>query len=220
MLSPVDADATTRHVGTEAETEPVNPPVTPPEAEDRSRHGLTPGTGPMRRPVLLALLRAFGTVVVILATYYLLPLDARFGIRTIGELLIGIVVVGALVGWNIRQILTARYPALRAMQSLALTVPLFLVLFAAAYVILDGTDPQAFSQVMTRTDALYFVVTVFATVGFGDITPVTQAARILVTLQMIGDLVVLGLLVRAVFGAVQRTGSLSRGPRFRDHSDR
>ena len=29
---------------------------------------------------------------------------------------------------------------------------------------------------MTRTDALYFVVTVFATVGFGDITPVSETA--------------------------------------------
>ena len=179
-------------------------------ADDRSLHGITPGTGPLRRPVLISMLRALAMLAVILVTYYLLPLRGPFGIRTLGELLAGILVVGALVGWQIRQILTARYPALRAIEALTLTVPLFLVLFAAAYVILDSTDPHAFSETLSRTDALYFVVTVFATVGFGDITPVSQAARILVTVQMLGDLVVLGLLVRAIIGAVQRTGSLTR----------
>jgi voltage-gated potassium channel len=187
---------------------------------DRSTRGITPETGPMRRPVLLALIRTLGTLVGILVIYYLLPLDSRFGLRTISELLAGIVVVGALVAWHIRLILNARYPALRAMESLALTVPLFLVLFASAYIIMAGTDSHAFSQTLTRTDALYFVVTVFATVGFGDITAVSEPARILVTVQMLSDLVVIGLLVRAIIGAVQRTGVVARrGPRRSEDRD-
>ena len=203
----MDGDATTRNAE--------------PATENRSLHGISPGTGPLRRPVLIALLRTLVTLVAILVTYYLLPLDQPFGIRVVGELLGGILVVGALVAWQIRRILQARYPALRAMEALALTVPLFLVLFAAGYVLIEGSDPRAFTETLTRTDALYFVVTVFATVGFGDITPVTQAARVLVTIQMVGDLVVIGLLVRAIIGAVQRTGSLTRhGPQPRENSDR
>ena len=42
-----------------------------------------------------------------------------------------------------------------------------------------------FSQPLNHTDALYFTVTVFATVGFGDITATTEAARLVVTGQMI-----------------------------------
>jgi voltage-gated potassium channel len=57
---------------------------------------------------------------------------------------------------------------------------------------------------LTRTDALYFTVTVFTTVGFGDIVATTQVARLVVTVQMILDLVVLGLGVRVFLGAVQR----------------
>ena len=57
---------------------------------------------------------------------------------------------------------------------------------------------------MTRTDALYFTVTVFSTVGFGDITAVTEAARVLVTGQMIADIVILGIGVRIIVDAVKR----------------
>jgi voltage-gated potassium channel len=61
-----------------------------------------------------------------------------------------------------------------------------------------------FSQPLTHTDALYFTVTVFATVGFGDITAKTEAARLVVTGQMITDLVIIGLGVRVIVGAVRR----------------
>jgi voltage-gated potassium channel len=47
------------------------------------------------------------------------------------------------------------------------------------------------------------MVTVFATVGFGDITATSQPARLIVTAQMILDLI-LGLGIRVFLGAVQR----------------
>ncbi len=56
---------------------------------------------------------------------------------------------------------------------------------------------------MSRTDAMYFSSTVFTTVGFGDITAKTEAARLVVTLQMWLDLVFLGLVVRLVVNAVK-----------------
>jgi Ion channel len=51
---------------------------------------------------------------------------------------------------------------------------------------------------------LGFAVTVFSTVGFGDITAKTEAARLVVTGQMIADLVILGLAVKIILGAVSR----------------
>jgi hypothetical protein len=68
----------------------------------------------------------------------------------------------------------------------------------------------AFSQGMTRLDSLYFTVTVFATVGFGDISPVSQAARIVVMIQMIGDFALIGVGVRILVGAVE-AGLQGRG---------
>jgi voltage-gated potassium channel len=81
---------------------------------------------------------------------------------------------------------------------------LFVLLFASAYVVMAGASPANFStHPLTRTDALYFTVTVFSTVGFGDITAASQSARLVVTVQMLLDLLALGLVVRAFVSAVQ-----------------
>jgi len=45
---------------------------------------------------------------------------------------------------------------------------------------------------------------VFSTVGFGDITAKTETARLVVTVQMIADLIVLGLGIKVIVGAVTR----------------
>jgi hypothetical protein len=43
---------------------------------------------------------------------------------------------------------------------------------------------------------------VFSTVGFGDITARTDLARTLVTIQMLFNLVVVGLIAKVILGAV------------------
>ncbi len=61
-----------------------------------------------------------------------------------------------------------------------------------------------FGEKLTHTDALYFTVTVFTTVGFGDITAKSEGARLLVTGQMVAGLIILGTGVRIILGAVTR----------------
>ena len=47
-------------------------------------------------------------------------------------------------------------------------------------------------------------MTVFSTVGFGDIVPRAEAARIVLMVQMLGDLALLGAGARVLLGAVRR----------------
>ena len=139
----------------------------------------------------------------LVALYYLLPLDHIKNVPL--ALTAGIVILVVVAVWQVRAIIRARYPALRAVEALAATVPLFLLLFASAYFTMAGTNPANFStHSLTRTDALYFTVSTFSTVGFGDITAASQSARLVVTVQMLLDLLVLGLGIRAFVGAVQR----------------
>jgi uncharacterized protein with GYD domain len=58
---------------------------------------------------------------------------------------------------------------------------------------------------------MYLSATVFTTVGFGDITAKTEAARIVVTIQMMLDLVIIGLVVRLVVNAI-KIGQRRRDP--------
>jgi len=156
-----------------------------------------------RRLFGLGLLRALATSVVLVALYYMLPLDHIKNVTL--TLAAGMAILLAVTIWQVRAIIRARYPALRAVEALAATVPLFLLLFASAYFTMAGTNPANFSpHSLTRTDALYFTVTVFSTVGFGDITAASQSARLVVTVQMLLDLLVLGLGIRVIIGAVQR----------------
>ncbi len=148
------------------------------------------------------LLRSLATTVVLAGLYYLLPLDHIRNVRL--TLVAGLLILLAVTGWQLQAIARARYPAVRAVEALFITVPWFLLLFASAYFTMASTHPANFNtRPLTRTDALYFTVTVFATVGFGDITAVSQSARLIVTAQMMLDLLVLGLGVRVFVGTVQ-----------------
>ena len=49
-------------------------------------------------------------------------------------------------------------------------------------------------------------VTVLATVGFGDITAKTDPARLVVTIQMVADLILIAVVVRLILGAASRAG--------------
>ena len=71
-------------------------------------------------------------------------------------------------------------------------VPFYLLLFASTYFLMERASAANFTQPLTRTDALYFSVTVFTTVGFGDITAKSETARVVLIVQMIGDLALLG----------------------------
>ena len=150
-----------------------------------------------------AVVRPLSTMIALIALYYLLPLD-RIDDPEVGVVLVaGLLAIVGLCVWQVRVIQRSHYPAVQAIEGLAFAVPLFLLLFATGYYVLASVTPGAFTELVNRTDALYFTVTVFSTVGFGDIAPVTQPARIAVLVQMVADLLVLGVLLRAVTGAVQ-----------------
>ena len=157
-----------------------------------------------RRLIFWAVLRGVLAAVVLVVLYYVLPLDRRWDAGTAIGLLIGIVVFAGVMVWQVRAIAGSRYPGLRAAEALGLILPLFLVLFASTYFVMERASAASFTEPLTRTDALYFTVTVFSTVGFGDITAKSEAARVVLIVQMLADLAFLGAGIRVLVGAVRR----------------
>jgi voltage-gated potassium channel len=155
------------------------------------------------RAIVATLLHSVAASGLLLVAYYRAPLDRPLNWATGWLFLLALLLFGVVTAFQLRGIVRSEQPRLRAISALALALPLLLVVFASTYCTLSGQEPGAFTEPLTRTDGLYFTVTVFATVGFGDIAPVTQTARVLVTIQMLVGLVAVGLIAKLVLGAVQ-----------------
>jgi hypothetical protein len=140
---------------------------------------------------------------VLLVLYYQAPLDRPLNGTTGLLFVLALLLFGVVVAFQLRAILRSQRPRLRAIRALGVAVPLLLLVFAAIYCIVAAQQPGAFTQPLTRTDSLYFTVTVFSTVGLGDIAPVSELARVLVTIQMLVGLIAVGLIAKLVLGAVQ-----------------
>ena len=159
---------------------------------------------------LLVTLRVLATTTVVVALYYLLPLNHLVGRLVAVPLGVGIVLLLAVATWQIRAVVEARNPTIRAIEALAGYLPLFLVVFASCYYLMSRADSTSFNvQHLTRTDTLYFTLTVFSTVGFGDINATSQVARVIVMIQIVLNLLLLGAGLRLLTQAVQ-TGASRR----------
>ena len=157
-----------------------------------------------RRIISWTVLRALLNTTLLVAIYYVLPFDERFGADAAIRVLIGLVVFVCLVVWQVRNIVGSPYPGVKAVEALGLILPFYLLVFASTYFVMERTSATSFTQAMTRTDALYFSVTVFSTVGFGDIAPKSEPARVVLIFQMLGDLALLGVGARLLLTAVER----------------
>lgn len=155
--------------------------------------------------IVYATLRAIASGVVLVSVYYLLPLDHISAGAAVAILAAGLVALTGLLVVQVRSIMLSRFPGLRAVEAIAVSVPLFLLLFAGTYVVLARFSSSSFTTPLTRSDALYFTVTTFATVGFGDIAPKAETARLVVTGQVVGDLVIIGFGLRVIVGAARRS---------------
>ena len=99
-----------------------------------------PGTSreasPPARTIVRAVLRAAGTTAALVVIYYLLPLDRSSAGVAVTMLVTGLVALIGLITFQVRWILGARFPGLRAVEALATSLSLFLVLFASTYLVI------------------------------------------------------------------------------------
>jgi hypothetical protein len=108
----------------------------------------------------------------------------------------GVVFMGVVVRvtWLRRDFLPGISHRTFGMATFAIGLVWFFVGFAILYWAAGDRDPRAFSEPLSRPDAVYFTLTTATTTGYGDIQPLSTAARSIASAQM-----VVGLLVVAGF---------------------
>lgn len=173
-----------------------------------------------RHAVVASVTRAVSVTGACLLLYVVAPIGSRLDLTIVVQLAMALLALLAVVAWEIRAILHSTEPGLRGIEAVVIALPLLLLPFATAYVELGNADSAAFTEPLSRLDAVYFTVTVFATVGFGDIAARSNVARVVVTGQMAVDLVLIGFIAKVLVGVVQeRRTALGRGRSVpvRDH---
>jgi hypothetical protein len=130
-------------------------------------------------------LRLLGIVGLTAVIYFIVPVkydaNADLARRTVGASVLSV----ALIWGMLYQIRLHVDDSSRRLDGLIVSIVLVVEVFALTFYIVEVRNPGEFAGLDTRIDSLYFTVATLATVGFGDVHAVGQAARALVLVQMV-----------------------------------
>jgi len=159
-----------------------------------------------RQPLVMLLWHTTVVLVLLTVGYYLVPLKSPWGDAVaVGRL------AGAVVAWGMllvflrgasRRSRERQAPEYHRIQQLLVALYLLVLGFALLYAITSDAAPDQFAGLANRTDALYFSVTTTATVGFGDIHAAETPARLMVTVQMLFNLIYIGTALRILSSGI------------------
>lgn len=130
--------------------------------------------------------------------YFVLPTSVSTDGQVVLRISVSMVLLVLAVIWQLRGVMRAPVPELRAIEGMALGLSTLVVAFSLSYLAMSSNDPAAFSEPLGHVDALYFTLATLTTVGFGDISPVTTSARSAAIVQMVTDFVYIGIGIRLV----------------------
>ncbi|MFJ7249186.1 ion channel [Kitasatospora sp. NPDC098652] len=163
---------------------------------------------PLPSADLRAMAWLLGAFTLLTVGYFTLPLEWFGDRRPVLSWTVFVAALGGLSWLMLAKIVgLIRGTAKRPVAWLAFLIFLAMIIFSATYYVL-GAHKAEFAGLETRLDALYFTVVTMATVGYGDITPAGQTARLVVVLQIGYNFVFLaaaaGTASRAIRGNVER----------------
>ncbi len=169
--------------------------------------------GDKERRVLLcrALVRPVVTAVLLTAFYFFAPMNDVADVGSLTILAVVLIGVGVVFAWQVMKVLKADYPTIQAIEANAAIVPVYLIGLSTVYLLMAEAAYDYFTERVSRMGSLYFTLSVFSTVGFGDIAASTDSARAVVSLQIVGNLVIIALGGRLLLAAIRRGQARNAG---------
>ncbi len=172
--------------------------------------GFTRSTvGPVRsrRWLVRSVLVTLGMSAALIVLYVVLPAASHSNSATLIRMTIVLLLFFAALGYQLRSILRSDHPGIRAGEALAVTFVALVIAFSFGYLSMSHASADNFTQHLDKVKSVYFTLTIITTVGFGDITPATDAARIIVCVQYLVDLFLIVGVARVFIRAAQHARS-------------
>lgn len=121
-----------------------------------------------------------------ITAYFLLPLDGLGPRRPVLSWVLFGLALALVAGLLLKQVVHVLldHPDARPGLVIPLLICLSVLVFATAYQGL-AQRPGEVHGLTTRLDSLYFTLVTLATIGYGDITPQGQSARLVTILQIL-----------------------------------
>ncbi|MEV7429433.1 potassium channel family protein [Nocardioides sp. NPDC092400] len=168
-----------------------------------------------RRPASMSparWLRLSGVLSAILLLYFTLPVRSDPPIQTAFRAALALVVLVVLAAGLVTQLRLAARDGDRRVDGLAAAIATVLVVFAYGFYALEVHRPDQVNGLSTRLDALYFTASTMLTVGYGDVHAAGQAARLMVLVQMVFDVVFVAAAAALLTSRVRRAAAEHVGP--------
>lgn len=157
-----------------------------------------------RRALAIIIVRSTVIVAVILAVYFLLP--TNLPVSQWGEaawlLILGLLFVGVLA-WQVRRIIRSSVPGAVAIEVWVIVYVMFQTVMASVHLMTDVADPGSYTEPLDHVGALYFTAAIGTTVGFGDISAVSDGARLITTAHMVAGLAFIGVAAKLIVAAAK-----------------
>jgi voltage-gated potassium channel len=148
---------------------------------------------PARRSTLIALGRLALTAALIVGLYYAVPIEpgapaGSVALRVGVTVLTGVFVTVLIFRQVSHQLADPEEASLFGLLTALLVGVMF---FALADYVTAITGTGQFADLRTKTDALYFALATLTTVGYGDVHPTGQVARVVVIVQLVFNVAVI-----------------------------
>lgn len=150
-------------------------------------------------------------LVLLIGAYAIVPVSVTVEAGPLLRLAsVAVLLLGA-GGVTVRQLRLSLDDSDRHVDGLVLAVTLITVAFATVFHALETHHPGQVAGLDTKVDAFYFTLSTMLTVGYGDIHAQGQAARVLVVVQMVFDVVLVAAAATVLSSRVKRAAATRRG---------
>jgi voltage-gated potassium channel len=135
--------------------------------------------------------RLSAVLAVVLVLYFTVPVSFEISSNDVVQLVVSLTALSLLAVLVLVEVRHQLMEDDRRIDGLVIALMIAVLGFALGFYVLAQRNPDQIIDLETRVDALYFTMATLLTIGYGDVHAAGQAARTLVLIQMVFNVVIL-----------------------------